>query len=110
MRLFYQLRFKNLAIPSLFVVATSSYAADSVMQPNEDEWKFTLKNAYINRDFENPTIKDAGSWSQSASLFYTSKMRDTPLEIADKPLTIGVDASVQYAVRLSNDRHVADTV
>ncbi|TCB25145.1 outer membrane porin, OprD family, partial [Acinetobacter sp. ANC 4635] len=110
MRLFYQLRFKNLAIPSLFVVATSGYAADSVMQPNEDEWKFTLKNAYINRDYENPAIKDAGSWSQSASLFYTSKMRDTPLEIADKPLTIGVDASVQYAVRLSNDRHVADTV
>ncbi|MHA3061775.1 OprD family outer membrane porin, partial [Acinetobacter sp. ANC 4636] len=54
MRLFYQLRFKNLAIPSLFVVATSSYAADSLGQPNEDEWKFTLKNAYINRDYENP--------------------------------------------------------
>ncbi|TCB25405.1 outer membrane porin, OprD family, partial [Acinetobacter sp. ANC 4633] len=103
-----------LAASTLFFIGGISssvlFAADSLGQPNDDEWKFTLKNAYINRDFENPAIKDAGSWSQSASLFYTSKMRDTPLEIADKPLTIGVDASVQYAVRLSNDRHVADTV
>ncbi|MFX6540726.1 OprD family outer membrane porin, partial [Acinetobacter baumannii] len=28
----------------------------------------------------------------------------------DKPITIGADASVQYAVRLSSDKHVADTV
>ncbi|WP_164311579.1 OprD family outer membrane porin, partial [Streptococcus pneumoniae] len=33
-----------------------------------------------------------------------------PLVIADKPITIGADASVQYAVRLSSDKHVADTV
>ncbi|WP_049065416.1 OprD family outer membrane porin, partial [Acinetobacter seifertii] len=54
--------------------------------------------------------KDTGSWSQAASLFYKSKMHDTPLQIADKPITIGADASVQYAVRLSSDKHVADTV
>ncbi|EXC01075.1 porin for benzoate transport domain protein, partial [Acinetobacter baumannii 4749] len=34
----------------------------------------------------------------------------TLLCIADKPITIGADASVQYAVRLSSDKHVADTV
>ena len=69
-----------------------------------------FKNAYINRDFDNDVLKDTGSWSQAASLFYKSKMHDTPLVIADKPITIGADASVQYAVRLSSDKHVADTV
>ncbi len=77
---------------------------------NQEEWKFTLKNAYINRDYDNPNLKDTGSWSQAASLFYTSQLHDTPLQIADKPVTIGADASVQYAVRLSKDKHVADTV
>ncbi len=106
-------RFKpcNLAITTLFGLLTSSslWAADTTQQ-NEDEWKFTLKNAYINRDFDNDALKDTGSWSQAASLFYKSKMHDTPLIIADKPITIGADASVQYAVRLSSDKHVADTV
>ena len=69
-----------------------------------------FKNAYINRNFDNDALKDTGSWSQAASLFYKSKMHDTPLQIADKPITIGADASVQYAVRLSSDKHVADTV
>ncbi|MDO3658890.1 OprD family outer membrane porin [Acinetobacter genomosp. 15BJ] len=76
----------------------------------QEEWKLTLKNAYINRDYDNPNLKDTGSWSQAASLFYKSNMQDTPLQIADKPVTIGADASVQYAVRLSKDKHVADTV
>ncbi|WP_445404480.1 OprD family outer membrane porin [Acinetobacter vivianii] len=85
-------------------------AAAEATQTAQDEWKFTLKNAYINRDFDNPNLKDTGSWSQAASLFYKSKMQETPLHIADKPITIGADASVQYAVRLSKDKHVADTV
>lgn len=85
-------------------------AAAESTQTAQDEWKFTLKNAYINRDFGNPNLKDTGSWSQAASLFYKSKMQETPLHIADKPITIGADASVQYAVRLSKDKHVADTV
>ncbi|MFW3080953.1 outer membrane porin, OprD family, partial [Acinetobacter baumannii] len=106
-------RFKpcNLAITTLFGLLTSSslWAADTTQQ-SEDEWKFTLKNAYINRNFDNDALKDTGSWSQAASLFYKSKMHDTPLIIADKPITIGADASVQYAVRLSSDKHVADTV
>lgn len=85
-------------------------AAAEATQTAQDEWKFTLKSAYINRDFDNPNLKDTGSWSQAASLFYKSKMQETPLHIADKPITIGADASVQYAVRLSKDKHVADTV
>ncbi|MFV5363347.1 outer membrane porin, OprD family, partial [Acinetobacter oleivorans] len=60
------------------------WAADTAQQ-SEDEWKFTLKNAYINRNFDNDALKDTGSWSQAASLFYKSKMHDTPLQIADKP-------------------------
>ncbi len=31
------------------------------------------KNAYINRNFDNDALKDTGSWSQAASLFYKSK-------------------------------------
>ena len=89
------------------LVSTSLWA-DNVSA--KEEWKFTLKNAYINRNFENEALKDTGSWSQAASLFYNSRMLETPLSIAEKPLTIGVDASVQYAVRLSSDKHVADTV
>ena len=99
---------------STLLVMVSFYspllAAAESTQTAQDEWKFTLKNAYINRDFDNPNLKDTGSWSQAASLFYKSKMQETPLYIADKPITIGADASVQYAVRLSKDKHVADTV
>ncbi|PWB15964.1 outer membrane porin, OprD family [Acinetobacter sp. AM] len=84
--------------------ATESTAASA------DEWKFTLRNAYIDRDFDNTGVKDTGSWSQAASLFYKSKMLDTPLNIADQPITIGADASVQYAVRLSSDKHVSDSI
>ncbi|VXA55753.1 putative porin for benzoate transport (BenP) [Acinetobacter proteolyticus] len=86
-----------------------AFAAETA-QLTQDQWKFTLKNAYINRDYDNPSLKDTGSWSQAASLFYKSNMQDTPLQIADKAITIGADASVQYAVRLSKDKHVADTV
>ncbi|MCH7335926.1 OprD family outer membrane porin [Acinetobacter sp. NIPH 2699] len=90
------------------VFSMTSLWADA--SKGKDEWKFTLKNAYINRNFENETLKDTGSWSQAASLFYNSRMMETPLTLAEKPLMIGVDASVQYAVRLSSDKHVADTI
>ncbi|MDH0564948.1 OprD family outer membrane porin [Acinetobacter courvalinii] len=104
-----------LTVATLFAVGVGGLACPMVFaaemtQPAQDEWKFTLKNAYINRDYDNPRLKDTGSWSQAASLFYQSNMRDTPLQIADKAITIGADASVQYAVRLSKDKHVADTV
>ena len=69
-----------------------------------DNWKLTLKNAYIERD--NTALEDTGSWSQGISLFYNSDYQPTPID----NLEIGLDASVQYAVRLSNDKHVADTI
>ena len=80
--------------------------ACSQMAFAEDNWKLFLKNAYIDRDYENSALKDTGSWSQGVSLFYTSDYQDTPIN----QLKIGLDADVQYAVRLSNDKHVADTV
>lgn len=98
------------ALPAQTFKNTTATSGVSALFPTEDEWKFTLKNAYIERDFDHTELKDPGSWSQSASLFYKSKMADTPLEIAGLPLKIGADASVQYAVRLSSDRHVADTI
>lgn len=79
-------------------------------ETTEQEWKFTLKNFYIERDFDSSSIKDIGSWSQSASLFYTSQMKDTPLSLAGSPITIGANASTQYAVRLSSDKHVPDAI
>lgn len=96
-------------------IALASYsmvghAAEATKKSAAEEWKFTLKNAYINRDFDQAGRKDAGSWSQSASWFYNSKMQDTPLHIASHPITIGADASLQYAVRLSSDKHVSDFV
>lgn len=80
--------------------------ACSQMAFAEDNWKLFLKNAYIDRDYENSDLKDTGSWSQGISLFYTSDYQDTPIN----ELKIGLDADVQYAARLSNDKHVADTV
>ena len=72
----------------------------------DDNWTFNLKNAYIHRDYDGDTLKDTGSWSQGASLFYKSDYYNTPIE----GLKIGVDGSLQYAVRLSHDKGVADTV
>lgn len=104
---------QKLALATLLIFngfsITTIHAAESTAAPT-DEWKFTLRNAYIDRDFDNTTVKDTGSWSQAASLFYKSKMLDTPLHIADHPITIGADASVQYAVRLSSDKHVSDSI
>ena len=88
----------------------SGISLSGQVHAEEQEWKFTLKNAYIERDFDSSAVKDIGSWSQAASLFYTSKMKDTPLSIAGSPITIGANASTQYAVRLSSDKHVPDAI
>lgn len=89
-----------------FTLATSLLLVLPVFSHADENWVFNLKNAYIDRDYDSSTQKDAGSWSQGVSLFYKSSYYDTPIE----GLKIGVDGSIQYAVRLSNDRHVADTV
>lgn len=104
---------QKLALATLLIfngfAITAIHAAESTAA-SADEWKFTLRNAYIDRDFDNAGVKDTGSWSQAASLFYKSKMLDTPLNIAGQSITIGADASVQYAVRLSSDKHVSDSI
>ncbi len=76
----------------------------------EDNFKLVLKNAFIERNYDDDAIKDPGSWSQGISGFYTSDYIPTVLTVADKPIEIGMDASLQYALRLSDDRHVDDTV
>jgi len=87
-------------LSSLTLVLANAHAS------TEDNWKLFLKNAYIERDFDNPVVKNNGSWSQGVSLFYYSDFNETPID----GLNIGLDGSVQYAIRLSNDKHVADSV
>lgn len=77
---------------------------------NENQFKLVLKNAFIERNFDHENIKDPGSWSQGISGFYQSKYIPTVLTVAEKPIEIGMDASLQYALRLSDDRHIDDTV
>lgn len=77
---------------------------------NENQFKFVAKNAFIERNFDRDDLKDPGSWSQGVSGFFNSKYVPTVLQIADKPIELGMDASVQYAYRLSDDRHIDDTV
>lgn len=103
---FKQYNLANIILVFICCSASSIQAAEL----NKDEWTLTLKNAYINRNYDNQALKDTGSWSQATSLFYKSKMNETPLRIVHKPITVGIDASVQYAVRLSSDKHIADTV
>ncbi|MFX8402299.1 outer membrane porin, OprD family, partial [Acinetobacter baumannii] len=52
MELFHRFKPHTLAVATLFIMCSSSWAANPNQQ-TEDEWKFTLKNAYINRDFDN---------------------------------------------------------
>lgn len=92
-----------LSLLSCITVSTNTHSAN-------EEWKFTLKNAYLDRDFDHPELKNVGSWSQSASLFYDSKMVDSPLKLLGEPIQIGAKASTQYAVRLSSDKHRADAI
>ncbi|CAB1211901.1 OprD family outer membrane porin [Acinetobacter bouvetii] len=79
-------------------------------ESNENQFKLVLKNAFIERNFDHENIKDSGSWSQGISGFYQSKYIPTVLTVAEKPIEIGMDASLQYALRLSDDRHIDDTV
>ena len=89
---------KTVLACNLFTLTQLSYA--DIL---DGEAKLIFKNAYINRDFEPSAVKDTGSWSQSASLFVQSGYTDTPIQV-------GLDASLQYALRLSQDKGVADTV
>lgn len=95
---------------SLSAAALALSSSQVFATTTSDQWTFHLRNIYVDRDFDSAEVKDSGSWSQSASLFYKSNMLDTPLKMADQPVKVGVDASIQYAVRLSKDRHVSDSI
>lgn len=94
-------KFKYTAIVSGFILTTLSSSLHASF--DDDQLKVVFKNAYIDRDFDNTDLKDTGSWSQGISAFYTSGYTDTPLQV-------GLDLSAQYALRLSEDKGVADTV
>lgn len=56
-----------------------------------------LRNFFLERNFENPTATDVGSWSQAATLRLQSGYTDTPIRV-------GVDIVGQYAIRLGDYR------
>ncbi|ENV18667.1 hypothetical protein F964_00467 [Acinetobacter guillouiae NIPH 991] len=64
----------------------------------KDEWKLTLKNAYIDRNFDQENVKDSGSWSQGVSLFYHSQFYDAPIEILNIlcKLALMVQCNMRY--------------
>lgn len=97
----------NKTILTISILSTA-LSMQQMLKADEDvsHFKLLLKNAYIDRDFDSSTVKDAGSWSQGISLFYDSHYYDTPLD----GLKIGAEITGQYAVRLSQDKHVADTI
>ena len=92
------------------VLANMALCGVAHADTNENQFKLVLKNAFVERNFDNENIKDPGSWSQGISGFYQSKYIPTVLTVADKPIELGVDASLQYALRLSDDRHIDDTI
>lgn len=93
-----------------FVLGNMALCNVAHAESNENQFKLVLKNAFVERNFDNENIKDPGSWSQGISGFYQSKYIPTVLTVADKPIELGVDASLQYALRLSDDRHRDDTI
>ncbi|WP_151753966.1 OprD family outer membrane porin, partial [Acinetobacter soli] len=40
-----------------------------------------LRNFFLERNFENPTATDVGSWSQAATLRLQSGYTDTPIRV-----------------------------
>lgn len=74
------------------------------VQASEEQYlQINLKNAYIDRNYTDANIENIGSWSQAVSTFYRSPYSDTTVGI-------GVDVSAQYALRLSQDKHISDSV
>ncbi len=69
----------------------------------EDEWKFTLKNAYINREMMHLKIQAVGLRQR---LYFKNAWHS----VSHSGQANHDWGSVQYAVRLSSDKHVADTV
>ncbi|WP_040330978.1 OprD family outer membrane porin [Acinetobacter rudis] len=69
----------------------------------DDKFSVNLRNFYFDRQFSDPAAKDMGSWSQGIMARYESGYTDTPIQV-------GVDASLKYALRLTDhNQERADT-
>lgn len=77
---------------SLILLGMSSAYADFFQ---DDKLSINLRNFYFDRKFSDPNVEDIGSWSQGVMAQYESGYTDTPIQV-------GVDASLKYALRLSD--------
>lgn len=94
---------KKLCIKTTLALSLVALSQASNADLLDGSARVLMKNAYIDRDFAPASVKDTGSWSQGASLFLKSGMTDTTVQL-------GIDTSLQYAIRLSSDKGVADTI
>lgn len=90
-------------LPLYIMLGLGGFQAAHAGFVDKSETTLSFRNFYIERDFSN-TNPDIGSWTQNATVRFNSGYTDTPVQI-------GLDASAQYAVRLS-DRNSkrADTI
>ena len=62
---------------------------------DESQSSLNFRNFYIERDFENSTAPNIGSWSQAVMGSFQSGYTDTPVQV-------GLDVSGQFALRLND--------
>lgn len=90
----------------LFSVFNSTTHAEFI---DDSQVQLKFKNFYLQRDVSTPDAtkplsRNFGSWSQSVVLDAKSGYVDVG------PLKLGVDVLAQYALRLSDDKHMNDFV
>jgi hypothetical protein len=90
----------RMSVLACSLVSTSNVFANFL---EDSQSSIYLRNFYIDKDFEQPNAATIGSWSQGISYNFISGYTNTPIQV-------GVDASLKYALRLSDDHeHTADT-
>ena len=85
--------FKQVSLSTLVGFCCINNAHADFIQ--DSQASINLRNFYMERTFSDVPNKDIGSWSQAVSGRFESGYTDTPLQV-------GLDASVQYALRLSD--------
>ena len=91
---------------ALATLGTSATYADFI---DDSQVQLKFKNFYLQRDVsvpdeKKPLSRNFGSWSQGITLDAKSGYADLG------PLKLGVDVFAQYALRLSDDKHMNDFV
>lgn len=89
-----------MAVPLLIAMATVVNCAYA----KEMSIDVTLKNLYADRDFDDATKPSVGSWSQGIIARAKGEHELT------QDLALTFTGSVQYAQRLSNDKHLNDMI